>query len=312
MKRHLFVCLVLIASWDSQALAVSGPEISAPYSTTALSVDGSAADWSAVKARGKSISFYKGDGHAGTPANLGTSTLGTITNEADCRVDLWLAHNATYLYVLAEVHDDYYEPFGAANQNMAYLEDTLHLYIDSTNARRGGIPGTPISQQAGYEQFGISTDGNIYGENTDFNSSGIPRQPAASGCHPDGSYWAAQCAVQPLPSGYLYVFEERVKLAGYPGRNMSVMTPGNRYGFDAEFCDADNGVQLQGYIWWSSNGSTDAWNYENLWGTMSLEPVPEPPSLALLVGALAILAGRKGVRQCVVARFRRLVHCGRR
>ena len=33
-------------------------------------------------------------------------------------------------------------------------------------------------------------------------------------------------------------------------------------------------------MFWSSNGSaTDAWNYENLWGTMKLEAVPGTPSL---------------------------------
>ena len=54
---------------------------------------------------------------------------------------------------------------------------------------------------------------------------------------------------------------------------MESMNIGNSYGFDAEFCDADNGVQLQGFIWWSSDGSKDAWNFENLWGKMNLSSV---------------------------------------
>ena len=161
---------------------------------------------------------------------------------------------------------------------MAYLEDTLHLYLDSTNAKKSAI-GNPIHDQSGYEQFGYSTDGNIYGENTDFNTTGSAKQTAPQGSSPDGTHWAAKCTVKSVATGgYLYTFEERIALSAY--RNMAAMTPGNSYGFEAEFCDADNGTQLQGWMFWSSNGSpTDAWNYENLWGTMKLEAVPIPPPL---------------------------------
>ena len=135
-------------------------------------------------------------------------------------------HDAASLFVLAEVHDDSYEPFVQLSQsNAAYLEDTLHLYIDSTNARKSYISNPPINYQTGYEQFGISTDGNIYGENTDFNSSGGTRQTAPRGSHPDGLHWEAQCTVETLPDagGFLYVFEERIDLAGY--RNMATDDP---------------------------------------------------------------------------------------
>ena len=73
-----------------------------------------------------------------------------------------------------------------------------------------------------------------------------------------------------IPTGYQYVFEEQIALAGSPEHNMKPMIPGESYGFDAEFCDADDGVQLEGFIWWSSDGTKDAWNFENLWGTMNL------------------------------------------
>jgi hypothetical protein len=270
-----FVCLALIIPFSSGLFAVTRPSINVPYTTDPFTVDGNAVDWAGIKSKGKGISFYKGDGHAGTSANLGTTLCREIDNEADARVDLWLAHDGTYLYVLAEIKDDDYEPFDAANQNnMAYLEDTLHLYIDSTNARRSNIPDPPIYNQSGYEQFGISTDGNVWAENTDFNNSGMARQTAPKGSHPDGNYWVAECVVQPLSGGYLYTFEQRIALAGWPGKNMAAMTPGISYGFNAEFCDADNGRQLEGFIWWSSDGSTDAWNYQNLWGTMILETTP--------------------------------------
>jgi len=278
MNRTFLLCLLLTVSFNSHLSAAVRPEIEVPYTTASLTVDGSAADWTEIKARGKGISFYKGDGHPGTTSSYGTTVLGTISNAADCSVNLWLAHDGTNLYVLAEVQDDAYEPCTSqANSNMAYLEDTLHLYIDSTNAKKSAIANPPISTQSGYEQFGYSTDGNIYGENTDFNTTGSAKQTAPQGSSPDGTHWAAQCTVQSVAAGgYLYTFEERIALSAY--RNMAAMTPGKSYGFEAEFCDADNGTQLQGWMFWSSNGSTtDAWNYENLWGIMKLEAVPPPP-----------------------------------
>lgn len=274
------LCLLLTLLLESYSFAAERPEIDVPYTTASFTVDGSAADWAEIKARGRGISFYKGDGHGGTVSSYGTTVLGTISGPADCSVNLWLAHDAAYLYVLAEVQDDAYEPFaGKANANMAYLEDTLHLYIDSTNAKKSAIANPPIYYQPGFEQFGYSTDGNIYGEHTDFNTTGSAKQTAPQNSSPDGVHWAAKCTVKSVTTGgYLYTFEERIALSAY--RNMAAMTPGNSYGFEAEFCDADNGTQLQGWIFWSSNGSTiDAWNYENLWGTMKLEAVPAPPSL---------------------------------
>ena len=286
----VLLCLIWLpcrASADTQL------DILCPYVTASLVVDGSAGDWASVKSRNVGISFYKGDGHAGSSSNLGTTICRTISNEADCRVDLWLAHDNTYLYVLAEVRDDDHEAFGSPGSEdyMAYLEDTLHLYIDSTNARRSNIPNPPINTQYGYEQFGISTDGNIYGENTDFTNSSVT--PAPKGAAPDGDYWKTQCQVQAILGGYLYTFEERIALAGKPGGNMAAMAPGGSYGFDAEFCDADYGVQLQGFLWWSSNGYTDAWNHENLWGTMTLETVPEPSAGVLLIFAAMIVAAAR-------------------
>lgn len=268
-KKFLVLLLSAVLS-GSPIFAVTRPTIDVPYTANNIIVDGNNADWAGIKSKGKGISFYKGDGHNGTPTNLGTTFCGQIDNESDCRVDLWLAHDANYLYVLAEVKDDNYEPFDANNlNNMAYLEDTLHLYIDSTNSGMANIPSLPINTQAGYEQFGISTDKNVWGENVDFTTSSIT--PAPQWAYPDGIYWVVQCQVRQLVNGYLYTFEERIALSGRPGKNMAPLVVGNSYGFDAEFCDADNGVQLQGYIWWSSDGSKDAWNYENLWGIMTLK-----------------------------------------
>ncbi|MGC8990802.1 MAG: hypothetical protein ACP5MD_11830 [Verrucomicrobiia bacterium] len=217
VKSTILINLLLPVPMVSGLSAALRPEVDVPYTSAAFDIDGNATDWTEIKARGKGISFYKGDGHGGTATNYGTTVLGTITDAADCAVSLWLAHDGVFLYVLAEVRDDAYEPFAAkANSNMAYLEDTLHLYIDSSNARKSAIAGTPISTQPGYEQFGYSTDGNIYGENTDFTTTGSAKQPAPKGSSPDGTHWVANCTVTSVTTGgYLYTFEERITLAGF-------------------------------------------------------------------------------------------------
>ena len=87
------------------------PRIEAPYITGKIKLDGSASDWKRIKKMGRGISFYKGDGHEGTPTRLGTTVERIITDENDLRVDFWAAHDGIYLYFLAEVHDDFYEPF---------------------------------------------------------------------------------------------------------------------------------------------------------------------------------------------------------
>jgi len=267
------ICFFLIGT----VFGAERPQIEVPYVTEGPVIDGDSSDWEAVKALGMGVSFYPDDGHAGSPTELGTTVCRKIDGPEDCRVELYLAHDGSFLYVLAEVFDDDHETFGPSNtSNMAYLEDTLHLYIDSTNARKACIAYPPIGTQPGYEQFGYSTDGNIWGENTDFTDRGAPRQPAPVGSRPDGDYWRAACRVSPSQGGYVYVFEEAIALSGRPGRNLRPLSPGERYGFDAEFCDADNGIQLEGFIWWSGDGVTDAWNYENLWGVMVLQPVEEP------------------------------------
>jgi hypothetical protein len=57
---------------------------------------------------------------------------------------------------------------------------------------------------------------------------------------------------------------------------MEPLVPGNSYGLNLEVCDADNGVQLEGYLLWSSDGKTSDFNYENLWGRMHLAPLTRP------------------------------------
>jgi len=283
-KRLLVFCFLLVFRtgqgtplFSQDQKTVRRPEINVPYVSKPLTVDGDLSDWTAIKTLGEGITFYRGDGHEGTsPANLGTTIRLEVDNKDDLSCSLWMAHDGTYLYVLAEVSDDDWEPFDRENRdNMCYQEDMLRLMINSTNAQEADIK-EPIENQPGYEGFGFSTDGNIYGDWSDFNSSGIPKKRPPKGSTPDGAYWKAECTVISLPSKnrYLYVYEERIALDGWPGRNMEKLIPGKSYGFNAEVCDADNGTKLQGYILWSSDGTTSSFNFLNLWGVMNLAPLP--------------------------------------
>ena len=256
---------------------VKRPEIYAPYISRPLTVDGNSDDWAAIKSIGEGITFFKGDGKDGTSAtNLGTTIRQEVNDKDDLCCNAWLAHDGTYLYVLAEVTDDDWNPFDTENrENMCYQEDMLRIMIDSNNSRKANIEEC-IENHPGYEGFGYSTDGNIYGDWSDFNSSGIPRKHPPKGSTPDGIYWKAECMVISSPSKKknLYIYEERIALAGWPGRNMEKLYPGKSYGFNLEVCDADNGKYLQGYMLWSSDGTTSAWKHQNLWGTMYLAPIP--------------------------------------
>jgi hypothetical protein len=249
------------------------PVIEAPYVMNKITVDGSAAEWAPIKALGKGIFFFKGDGQAGTSEKYGTTTQRIMTDEKDLRGDVWMVHDGEYLYVLAEVHDDDHEPFDAANfDNMCYQEDMLRIMFDTVNARAANIVD-PIANQPGYEGFGYSTDGNIYGDWMDFNSSEVPNKRPPKGARPDGEYWRAACTVQKLAESYLYTYEERFKLAGWPGRNMAPMEPKKTYGLNLEICDADRGVMLEGYLLWASDGTISDYNYQNLWGVLRLAAV---------------------------------------
>ncbi|MFC1508305.1 sugar-binding protein [Candidatus Omnitrophota bacterium] len=256
---------------------VKRPEIFAPYVSAPFTVDGNSADWTDIKALGEGVTFYKGDGNEGTSAsNLGTTIRKQVDDRNDLSCSVWVVHDGNYLYVLAEITDDDWNPFDSENRiNMCYQEDMLRIMIDSNNSRTPDIEEC-IENHPGYEGFGFSTDGNIYGDWSDFNSSGLPKQHPPKGSTPDGTYWKAECRVISFPDKKknLYIYEERIALDGWPGRNMEKLYPGKSYGFNIEACDADDGEYLQGYILWASDGTTSSWKHQNLWGTMHLAPVP--------------------------------------
>jgi len=284
MHCRKLVCFFLIGcactaavSFSQDQSDVKRPEINAPFISNPLTVDGDASDWTAIKALGEGVTFYRGDGNEGTSAvKLGTTIRKEVDDKNDLCCSAWVVHDGTYLYVLAEVTDDDWNPFDVENrENMCYQEDMLRVMIDSNNSRKADIEEC-IENHPGYEGFGYSTDGNIYGDWSDFNNSGIPKAHPPIGSTPDGTYWKAACTVVSMPSHKknVYVYEEHIMMAGWPGRNMEKLYPGKSYGFNLEVCDADDGEYLQGYILWSSDGTTSSWKHQNLWGTLHLAPVP--------------------------------------
>lgn len=271
---YYYFAVCALGGMNAYAAAVR-PEIDVSYidaAKTPIGIDGSYEDWPEAALQ-NSINFYNGDGKKGTSRVLGTTVLGTMSGREDGEVTVHLAHDGTYLYLLAIIQDDLLEQrTSEKNKNEAWKEDCLHIYMDTNNSAKSGISGDPIKTQPGYEQFGVSTDYNCYTENGDFV---VPRSAstAPAGAQPDQVNWLV--GIQIMGAGpYTYIFEERMPLHEVAGYNLRTMTPGQSYGFDAEFCDSDAGAYLQGWIFWSGPGSTDVWNSENMWGIMNLEAVP--------------------------------------
>ncbi len=178
-------------------------------------------------------------------------------------------HDGIYLYFLAEFMRQI-RTFDSKYKEHVLKEDIFRIIIDSANSDRPEIGS--LSNQPGYEGFGYSTTANS--ATGVIHHSGRAGKRPEPGSRPDGEFWKAACAVKKLGDGYLYTYEERFTLAGRPGRNMTPLAPGNSYGLNLEVCDADKGVQLEGYLLWSSDGKTSDFNYSNLFGRMSLAPVP--------------------------------------
>ena len=105
-----YICIILICYACTTAVifsqdqsGVKRPEIFAPFISNSLTVDGDASDWAAIKALGEGVTFYPGDGAEGTSAeNLGTTIRKVVDGKEDLCCSAWVAHDGTYLYVLAE------------------------------------------------------------------------------------------------------------------------------------------------------------------------------------------------------------------
>jgi len=274
---YFYFFLYLMLAMNIYAAPVR-PEIYVPFINTTqnpIAIDGYYDDWLEETLQNH-IHFYNGDGNAGNARVLGTTVLGTMNGREDGEVAIHLAHDGEYLYLLAIIHDDLLEQRTSENNtNEAWKEDALHIYIDTNNSEKSNISGSPIATQTGYEQFGVSTDYNCYTENCDFTTKRTS-STAGAGAQPDQINWLVKIQISGSKP-YTYIFEERMPLREVQGYNLRTMTPGESYGFNAEFVDSDAGVYLQGWMFWSGPGSTDVWNSENLWGKMTLAPWPETP-----------------------------------
>jgi hypothetical protein len=253
------------------------PSILAAYTDTKahpIEIDGATQDWPGrVLVHG--IHFFSGDGNEGIPEKSGTTVCGKMDDRQDGEMRLWLTHDARYLYILAVIQDDKLEQRTSENNtNEAWKEDCLHLYIDSEDMRADKVADPPLASQPGYEQFGVSTDYSVYTEGCDFTTNNGPNGTAAgTGAQPDQENWKVGIKIHGQ-GPYTYVFEERIPLNEVKGKNLRTMKPGDTYGFEAEFCDSDAGVFLEGWMFWSSDGKTDAYIDEDLWGRMTLEAIP--------------------------------------
>jgi hypothetical protein len=282
MPVVVFILLVITSYLPSLAAfgeTLPVPQVLASYidaKSHPMTIDGSTADWSADLME-HSVLFYKGDGRPGSPTSLGTTVCGTMDDRKDGEVRFCLAHDGEDLYILTIIRDDLLEQRTSENNaNEAWKEDGLHIYIDSTHARRKGIPDPPLKNQPGYEQFGVSTDYNCYTEGCDFVTHLGENGSAAAGAQPDQMNWLVKTRITGT-GPYTYVFEQRIPLREVPGHNLKTMCPGETYGINVEFVDSDAGKFLEGYVFWSSDGKTDAYIDQNLWGEMTLEPVRKIP-----------------------------------
>lgn len=255
------------------------PQVLASYidvKSHPMTIDGSTVDWT-VELMDHSVEFYKGDGKTGSLTRIGTTLCGTMDDRKDGEVKFCLAHDGEYLYMLTIIRDDLLEQRTSENNtNEAWKEDGLHIYIDSTNARRKGIPDPPLRHQIGYEQFGVSTDYNCYTEGCDFVTHLEENGSAAAGAQPDQTNWLVKTRISGT-GPFTYVFEQRIPLHEVSGHNLKTMRPGETYGINVEFVDSDAGKFLEGYIFWASDGKTDAYTDQSLWGKMTLEPVKKIP-----------------------------------
>jgi hypothetical protein len=277
-RKSAFFFAVTLAIFGRDVFAsdqLKGPEILASYvdtKTHPIQIDGATDDWAPAMLQHQ-VHFYPGDNNPGSPERPATTVVQKMDGRKDGDVRVCLAHDGTCLYLLAVIQDDLLEQRTAeTNKNEAYMEDCLHIYIDSANVHAHSVENPPLLKQPGYEQFGVSTDYNVFTESCDFTTHNGKKGSAEHGAQPDQNRWLVKVKI--LGNGpYTYIFEERMPLSEVPGHNLRTMVPGKTYGFNAEFCDSDAGVFLEGYIFWSSDGKTDAYISEDLWGRLTLEPL---------------------------------------
>jgi chitodextrinase len=166
-------------------------------------------------------------------AQAGNVVQGTSTSASDTSADVWLKHDATFLYVAVRVHDDTVIPTATSVWNA----DVVEVFMDVDNSR------TP---DMGTDRFQL-----------DVNAGG---QVATTAGVPGGS-WSGAASV--LSDGYVVEYRIDKASAGLTGQST--------HGFDIAVSDIEpttSNVQTRYFFFATAEASRD----ESLWGTLEFAP----------------------------------------
>ena len=175
-------------------------------------------------------------------AQAGNVVQGTSTSASDTSADVWLKHDATYLYLAVRVHDDTVVPT-ATN---VWDADVVEVFIDVDNSHTPDI---------GTDRFQI-----------DVNAGG---QVASTAGVPGGSWSGAASA---MSDGYVVEYRIDKASAGLTGQSS--------YGFDIAVSDIEpttSNVETRYFFFATAEASRD----ESQWGTLEFAPgapTPLPPT----------------------------------
>jgi len=235
---------------------IGDPGFSASTTTTAKGVttisevvpafvaDGNLSEWQAIP----KFQMYKAMGTANVAPGL------TVTSDADCSADLWLAIDANYLYFAAQVNDDFYFPVQSGTAS--YLLDSPDLFI--------GLYDWKQSMHTTYQR-GVEPDYHLR-----FNEAVVRNDHSSSQCDSLLLEGADYYFGELFPTGY--VVEARISLVdlatkrngGNTGTDVIDVAHGDRIPVDFGINDND-GTGREGLIFFSKFNQDHGWEFPNLW-----------------------------------------------
>jgi len=206
--------------------------------------DGNLGEWQAIP----HFRMYVSDGTATVAPNM------TVTNDADCSADLWLAIDANYLYFAAMVNDDVFFPVQSGTAS--YLLDSPDLFI--------GMYDWKQSMHSTYQR-GAEPDYHLR-----FNEGVARNDHSSSQCDSLLLEGADYYFGELFPTGY--VVEARISLVdlatkrngGNTGIDVIDVAHGDRIPVDFGINDND-GTGREGLIFYSKINGDNGWQYPNLW-----------------------------------------------
>lgn len=234
------------ASGNKSALSVNSPAltntakgittitVSAPSNFVA---DGDLSEWQPMAPFKMFIS--DGSGHKVTNS--------TITNDADCSANTWVAMDTTYLYVAFDVFDDVFSP---SAQTSNWLNDAPDFFVGLYNYH--GLSHTSYKR-------GAQPD---YHFRFTYNKALLDNPSATVDTLDSGNYYFGEA----FGSGYRVEF--RVKwtdLAAFGSDNVFTPTEGFRIPIDFEINDADATGSREGMLTYSANNEDHSYQDVSLW-----------------------------------------------